>query len=143
LREFRKMGFKLIVVSNQSGIARGLVQIENLHKIHARMQDIVAAEGLCFDAFYFSPHGPDSDHPTRKPNPGMVEQAIKEHDIDRSKSWMIGDRMLDVECGNRAGLKTILLGEKEHPKDFEYKEPTHVANELDLAADFIKSYIHT
>jgi D-glycero-D-manno-heptose 1,7-bisphosphate phosphatase len=109
LKELQTMGYKLIVVTNQSGIARGIVSEENLHKIHRRINEFLLPQGITIDAYYFSPHAADSDHPTRKPNPGMIEQAIKDHKVNRAKSWMIGDRMSDVQAGHNAKMRTVLL----------------------------------
>jgi len=136
LKALKDAGYLLIVVTNQSGIARGLVQEENLHKIHERLQEMVKPHGVQFDGFYFSPHAADSDHPTRKPNPGMLEQAIREHGIDRSKSWMVGDKMIDVEAGNRANVKSILVNSNEKLQDFAYSPPTFIGD-LKQAAGFI------
>lgn len=110
LKALKKKGYLLIVVTNQSGIARGLVQKENLKKIHERMQELLKIENIQIDGFYYSPHAADSNHPMRKPNPGMLLQAAKEHRIDLAASFMIGDKPLDVEAGHRAGVKSILLG---------------------------------
>lgn len=110
LKELKNAGYLLIVVTNQSGIARGLVQKENLEKIHQRMQEILKIENIQIDGFYYSPHAADSNHPMRKPNPGMLLQAAKEHRIDLAASFMIGDKSIDVEAGHRAGVKSILIG---------------------------------
>jgi D,D-heptose 1,7-bisphosphate phosphatase len=136
LKKFVAMGFKLIVITNQSGIARGLVTETNLIKIHERITADLAREGLRIDGYYHSPHAADSNHPTRKPNPGMIEQAIREHDIDRSRSWMIGDRMGDVGAGFNAQLKTILLTTSQEP--IATPRPDHICADLNMAADFIE-----
>lgn len=116
LKMFRDMGFQLIVVTNQSGIARGLVTEENLKKIHQRISTDLARHNILITAFYHCPAAADSDHPDRKPNPGMIEAAIRDHDVDRSQSWMMGDKMLDVQAGYNANVRTILLTtSKEEP----------------------------
>ena len=109
LKTLSDLGFYLVIVTNQSGVARGLVQLENLEKIHARMQELLAPHNLKINGFFFSPHLDDNE-PSRKPNPGMLEEAMKKISILRAQSWMIGDRMTDVEAGRRAGVKTVLLG---------------------------------
>ncbi len=113
LQRLKQAGYLLVIVTNQSGIARGLVQVENLHKIHARMQEILKPHGVQIDDFYYSPHAADSNHATRKPNPGMLEEAIAKWNIDRSRSWMIGDKMIDVEAGYRAQTQTILVNSQD------------------------------
>ncbi len=109
LARLRDAGFLLIVVTNQSGIARGLVQTENLVRIHEKMQSELAKHGLEISRYYHSPHLPESDHPTRKPNPGMLLQAIQDFHLDREQTWMVGDKPSDIEAGRRAGVRSILL----------------------------------
>ena len=109
LAKLQKAGFLLIVITNQSGIARGLVTEANLKAIHDRMQTLLKVHGVIIDAFYHSPHAADSNHPMRKPNPGMFVLAAQEHRISLTESFMIGDKAIDVEAGQRAGAKSILL----------------------------------
>ncbi len=125
--------FLLIVVTNQSGIARGLVQVENLHLIHEKMQAVLKPHGVQINAFYYSPHAADSNHPLRKPNPGMLIQAAKDHRIDLDASYMIGDKPIDVEAGHRAGVKSILISEEAS----ETTTPDFVASDLLVAAHWI------
>lgn len=133
LAELQRAGFLLIVVTNQSGIARGLVTEENLQAIHEQMQALLKSHGVSIDAFYHSPHAANSHHPMRKPNPGMLDQAAKEHRISLSESFMIGDKPIDVEAGHRAGTKSILLSD-EIP---ETCSPEYVTADLTAAALWI------
>jgi D-glycero-D-manno-heptose 1,7-bisphosphate phosphatase len=110
LRGLRDRGMMLIVISNQSGIARGLITREQHELVDARMQELLAAEGVPLDAAYYCPHGPEDDCACRKPRPGMIEQAIREHAIDPARSIMIGDKLSDVAAGQAAGCITGLLG---------------------------------
>ena len=112
----RAMGYKLVVVSNQSAVARGIVTEEVLTQIHNRLEQLLAQEGASIDRIYFCPYHPegaiakyrrDSDH--RKPNPGMLLDAGKDMDIDLNQSWMVGNSPSDIEAGVRAGCKTILI----------------------------------
>jgi len=112
----RVMGYKLVVVSNQSAVARGIVTEEVLTQIHKRLEQLLAQEGASIDRIYFCPYHPegaiakyrrDSDH--RKPNPGMLLDAGKDMDIDLNQSWMVGNSPSDIEAGVRAGCKTILI----------------------------------
>lgn len=116
LKMFRDMGFQLIVVTNQSGIARGLVTEENLKKIHQRINTDLARHNLTITAFYHCPEAADSDHPDRKPNPGMLEAAIRDHNVDRTRSWMAGDKDIDVQAGKNAGVRTILIASSTPPE---------------------------
>lgn len=134
LKKLKQAGYLLIIITNQSGVARGLVQTENIFKIHERMDEILKPHGLTFDGLYFSPHAADSDHPQRKPNAGMIEDAIREHRIDRSRSWMLGDKPSDVIAGQRAHLHTVLLEETPSVMD---PAPTYSTPDLLTASKFI------
>lgn len=113
----RDLGYDFVVVTNQSGVARGIVEIENLHEVHRRMQASFLEVNVDFLGFYYAPYLPSTDHPLRKPNPGMLMQAAKEFGIDLKNSWMVGDRMTDVEAGHRAGTKSIFIGTTEKISD--------------------------
>lgn len=135
LRLLKDTGYVFCIATNQSGVARGIVQIENLDKIHAIIANDFAAHGIEFAAFYYAPYSAESNHRMRKPNPGMLEAGALDHDIDLSQSWMIGDRMSDVEAGHRAGSRTVLLAGTDTPEAFpEWAPPTIVANGLLEAA---------
>jgi len=121
LIELRSMGYKLIVVSNQSGVARGIVTEKVLTDIHKRLEQLLAEKGASLDRIYYCPYHPDGAIPQyrknsedRKPNPGMLLSAGKELDIDLRKSWMIGNGPGDIEAGFRAGCKTILVDSPGH-----------------------------
>jgi D-glycero-D-manno-heptose 1,7-bisphosphate phosphatase len=102
-------GYLIFLVTNQSGVARKLVQEENVKKINSIIIDDFASHGTVISGAYYCPHPVDGGCICRKPNGGMLIQAAKEHDVDLKKSWMVGDRMSDVEAGRRAGSKGILL----------------------------------
>ena len=124
LRILKENDFKLIVISNQPVIARGLATEEEVEKINEEINLQIKKEvGIGIDKFYFCPHHPNANLEKyrilcncRKPSPGLILQAAKEFDIDLSKSWMIGDRTSDVATGKNAGCKTILI-EKEYSKN--------------------------
>lgn len=116
LIQLKKMGYLLVVVSNQSGVARGLVTEEVLQQIHHQLKKLLADEGAYLDAIYYCPFHPEGVIPKyrcesdlRKPNPGMLLKAAQDLSIDLSRSWMIGDSFRDIEAGIRAGCKTILI----------------------------------
>jgi D,D-heptose 1,7-bisphosphate phosphatase len=130
LAVLRKMGYKLIIVSNQSAVARGIVTEEVLGKIHQQMKLLLSREGASVDAIYYCPYHPDgvieeyrkvSD--MRKPEPGMLLKAAKDMDIDLERSWMIGDKYDDVKAGQKAGCKTILINNPAKPKNRGSKDP--------------------
>jgi histidinol-phosphate phosphatase family protein len=117
LRALREAGWRLIVVSNQSGIARGMFPLERLHAIHDRLRELLAQEGVVLDALYFCPHHPRGttepfntacDH--RKPSPGMLLSAASEFSLDLHDCWMVGDKESDVQAAHQAGCRAVLLG---------------------------------
>lgn len=109
-------GYLLFVISNQSGVARGLFPEEALTPVFARLNDLLAAGGIEATAHYYCPHHPQGVVPAyqqdcscRKPSPGMILKAAQEHDLDLAVSWVVGDILDDVEAGRRAGCRTVLL----------------------------------
>lgn len=106
-------GFKIIVITNQSGISRGFFTKEILEKIHKKMMKELSKKGASIDGLYYCPHHPDDNCNCRKPKTGMFEEAIKDHKIDVTESYVIGDRMLDVEAGYKLGCKTVLVPERK------------------------------
>ena len=107
LRRLREAGYRIFVVSNQSGIGRGLITGEQYRAVQAELLAQIG-EGLV-DASYFCPDAPGTPSKRRKPEPGMVLEAAAEFDVDLARSYMIGDKSADVECGQRAGVRTILV----------------------------------
>ncbi len=106
----KKAGYLAIITSNQQGIGKGLMTEEQLEKVHVHMQNQVKKlTGFKFDDIFVCTELAEANSHCRKPNPGMIEEAVKKWDIDTSQSWMIGDRASDVIAGKRGGLKTILL----------------------------------
>ena len=117
IASLRGLGYSIIVVTNQGGVARGAYSEQDVDEVHQRINELVkASSGARIDRFYYCPYHPDGsvdrykrEHPWRKPAPGMLLQAAKDMDIDMSQSWMIGDQARDIEAGNAAGVRTILL----------------------------------
>lgn len=105
LRRLKSNGFKLIIITNQSGIGRGLFTIEQYRAVEAEVLRELG-DGL-IDATYFCPDVPGQHSSCRKPAPGMIVQATREHRIDLSRSFFIGDKEVDAECGRNAGVRTI------------------------------------
>ncbi len=129
LRRLRDEGFDFVVVTNQSGVARGLVDTRNLHEIHRRIRDEFSRHGVNILDFLYAPYMTDTNHFLRKPNPGMLLEAAVNFKIHLGESWMVGDRMTDVEAGHRAGTRSILLGDNESPIGSEFKPPAaHVSD---------------
>ena len=109
LKRLGQAGYLLIIATNQSGIGRGLYSVADMERVHRRLEDDLAKEGVKLAAIYFCPHGPDADCACRKPRTGMLLQAAREHDLDLSKSWMIGDKCSDIEAGRMANMMTALV----------------------------------
>jgi len=118
VQRFRAMGYKVIVTSNQSGLARGIFDEAALSAVHDRMIELLNTQGAELDDAYYCPYlpGPEArvesyrvDSDQRKPGPGMLLTAARTHDLDLRRCWMIGDSPSDVEAGHRAGCRTILL----------------------------------
>jgi D-glycero-D-manno-heptose 1,7-bisphosphate phosphatase len=152
LIELRNMGYKLAVVSNQSGVARGIVTEQVLGEIHDRLKTLLAEKGAHLDAIYYCPYHPEGIIPKyrresdlRKPSPGMILQAAKEMDLDLSQSWAIGNSDRDIEAGRRAGCKTIMLetlGRNKNPVP-SLAKPDYRAVNLKEAVNIIKKYHRT
>jgi histidinol-phosphate phosphatase family protein len=116
LRLLRELGYRLFVVSNQSGVARGLFDEAALPPLFASLADMVEQAGARLDGWYWCPHHPQGVLEThalecgcRKPQPGMLLRAAREHGVDLARSWMVGDILDDVEAGRRAGCRTVLV----------------------------------
>jgi len=152
LRLLKRAGYRLIVVSDQSGVARGYFKEEALGAVKEKLQGLLAPFGAVLDGFYYCPHLPPPQgvvHPydikcdCRKPEAGMIFNAAKDLDIDLSRSWMVGDVLKDVEAGNRAGIRTVLVdngGETEWKWENVSRRPDFVVSDLLQAAQTILAY---
>jgi D-glycero-D-manno-heptose 1,7-bisphosphate phosphatase len=116
LRRFQDAGWELVVITNQSGLARGYFTEDDLAKMHAWLREMLGEWGIELNSIQFCPHHIEGVIPhlavacdCRKPEPGMLLNAARERDIDLTRSWMIGDILDDVEAGNRAGCRTALV----------------------------------
>src|SRR5262249_10884291 len=116
VRSLSAAGFRLVVITNQSGVARGLFPISALGPVRTRVEELVRQAGAEIAGFYFCPplrrgsvREYTIDSACRKPAPGLILQAASEHHIELAESWMVGDKWDDVEAGRRAGCRTVLL----------------------------------
>jgi histidinol-phosphate phosphatase family protein len=130
-----------IVISNQSGVARGYFTGEDVEKFQSILAGILNKNGIKIDSWRFCPHGPDDDCMCRKPKPGMILDEAQKYSIDLARSWMIGDKRSDIAAGRAAGLKTILVmtGYGGSEPDAEPVEPDFVADNLKMAIEIIRS----
>jgi D,D-heptose 1,7-bisphosphate phosphatase len=109
IRLLNEHGFKVVVITNQSGVARGYFTEDMLSRIHRKMQGDLAERGASVDAIYYCPHHPDNNCDCRKPKPTMLFQAARDLDIDLRKSYVIGDSDMDTKMGREAGCFTIRI----------------------------------
>jgi len=146
LSTLKKYGFLLIVISNQSGIARGMMTREDVDCVNEKINSLLSEHKVKIDAFYYCPAHPDysseEECGCRKPSTKLLMEAAKEFNINLEKSYFIGDSVSDVQCGKNAGIKTILVrtGKGEESFSILQKEnnfPTFVANNLINACTFI------
>ncbi|HEY6540088.1 MAG TPA: HAD family hydrolase [Ktedonobacteraceae bacterium] len=147
LRGLQNAGFLLVVITNQAGIARGYLTEADLEQMHAYLRSELAKEGVRLDAIYYCPHhieGVVKEYARscacRKPQPGMLLQAAADLDLDLRRSWFVGDILDDVEAGNRARCRTILvdLGTEALP-DQSVRTPQFVARNTRHALRIIKA----
>lgn len=147
LRRLNEAGFHFVIVTNQSGVARGLFPEQALEPVARRLGEMIQqATGAVIEGFYYCPHHPQGTVPQyavpcscRKPQPGMLLRAAADLGINLRHAWMVGDLLNDIEAGNRAGCRTILVdrgGETEwHPGP--YRTPNFYARDLEGAAEII------
>lgn len=110
-----RAGYKVFIVTNQRGIATHKVKTSDLLEIHDRMRREFARDGAVISQIYYCPHDLPADCGCRKPQPGMLQRAAKEHNLDLTASWMVGDSLSDVNAGERAGCRSILLTHDPSP----------------------------
>ena len=145
LQRLRDAGYRLVVVTNQGGVARGRYEEEDVDRVHreiAGLVDLAADRRGLIDRFYYCPFHPEAvvdayrrEHPWRKPQPGMLLQASRDLGIDLRSSWMVGDQPRDVQAGAAAGCRTILIGpSRELEADIA---PTAIANDFTDAVDIV------
>ena len=117
IKKLSEAGYRVVVVSNQPGIAKGQISQQTFDDIRQKMREELAGQGAHVDGEYYCFHHPEGrvdglkvNCECRKPKPGLLLQAASEHDIDLSRSWMVGDGLTDVRAGKSAGCKTMLVG---------------------------------
>jgi D,D-heptose 1,7-bisphosphate phosphatase len=149
LKILQELGYKLIIITGQSGIGRGKYTEAQYHLFMQEMDTRLKAEGIKIEKDYFCPHHPEKaideykkDCECRKPKTGMLEQAVQDFDLDISQCWALGDKMSDIEMGQRGGCKTILVltgnAGKEEGANPNIK-PDYTAENLEAAANYIKN----
>jgi D-glycero-D-manno-heptose 1,7-bisphosphate phosphatase len=154
IKLMRDSGFKIIVITNQSQISRGIATQDAVDNIHANMKKALEERGVVIDAIYLCTHHPDENCNCRKPKPGMVEQAAKDLDIDLLQSYVVGDAAKDIMMGNAVGCKTVFVktgemetgetivlenGELENKKNNIKVKPDKIVETIVEAAEWIAS----
>jgi D-glycero-D-manno-heptose 1,7-bisphosphate phosphatase len=133
IAEFNRFGYKVMIVTNQRGVATGKIQLTKVKEIHTRLREVIAGHGGKISGIYFCPHDTLEGCTCRKPKPGMLLQAAAEHKLRLSKCWMVGDASTDIAAGKSAGCKTALITRSEGFQRWTEK-PDIWAKSLALAA---------
>lgn len=144
-RLLQGQGFRLVVVSNQSGVARGFLTEAMLQQIQLRLETLLKAEGVTVSGMYYCPHHPEGAPPyrqacdCRKPKGGLVERAVRDHGIDLSRSYVIGDQQSDIELAQRMGMPAVLVltGQGRISLTSGQIHPDYIAPDLAAAARWI------
>lgn len=141
LKKLKDFGLGLLVVTNQAGVGRGYFNLQDLKLIHKRMIDLLAIEGVTLDGIYFCPHIPEDNCNCRKPKLGLIEKAVKEHNFDPKVSFVIGDKAIDIELGQKMRAATFLVrtGYGAEVEKQNLIKPDHTADDLLQASDIIKT----
>ena len=123
LGALRQAGFQLFIVSNQSGVGRGYFTMADVERVNARLLQELASEKVWFEKIYIAPEAPGMPSPGRKPSPQFLFDARDEFGLDLAQSYMIGDKLIDLECGWNAGVKKSILVRTGYGAEFERAEP--------------------
>ncbi len=144
IRLVNASGMKVVVTSNQSGIARGYITEEFVRGVHDRINELLQAEGARIDGFYFCPHHPvygsgiyKQDCECRKPKPGLLLQAAVEMNIDLARSYIIGDMLKDIEAGKKAGVRGILVKTGYGENIVRTDMPAYIAEDILEAVNWL------
>jgi D-glycero-D-manno-heptose 1,7-bisphosphate phosphatase len=136
IRQLNEAEIPVVVITNQSGIARDIFPESLVHQVHKKMISQLAAGGAWIDAIYFCPHKTEDACECRKPNPGLLERAAREHGLDLANSWVVGDRYADLEMAHAVGARSILVmtgygrGEYELHREKWPRQPDVLAENL-------------
>ena len=142
ISKLTKAGFRIFIVTNQSCIGKGIVTLKAVEEIHRRMLQEIASSGGNIEKIYICPHRPDEGCSCRKPGRGLLLQVKKEVNVDLEDSYLVGDTIIDVEMGNSAGCRTIIVRtgrglEKIEKSENSHIKPDYIVSNLREAADLI------
>jgi D-glycero-D-manno-heptose 1,7-bisphosphate phosphatase len=147
LKRLSDAGFKLFIVSNQSGVGRGYFTLADVDKVNQHLCDELASDGIEFVKIYIAPEAPDKPSRRRKPSPQFLFDARDEFDLDLAESFMVGDKLIDLECGWNAGVKKSILVRTGYGAETERAAANKFASavivdDLKGAADWILGALH-
>lgn len=137
LKRLQSAGFKLFIVSNQSGVGRGYFTLSDVERVNRHISDTFASEGVRFEKIYVAPEAPEQPSRGRKPSPRFLFDAREEFGLDLSASFIIGDKLIDLECGWNAGVRKSLLVRTGYGAELERSSPNKLSGAIivdDLAA---------
>lgn len=142
LKQLQAMGLPLVVVSNQSGVGRGLFGMDAVHAVNARVGELLAEEGIRIEAWYCCPHAPTQMCNCRKPLPGMALQAASDLGLDLTRSVVIGDKRSDVELAHAVGGVGILVltGHADADRNWAERQSIPMARDLAEAAEIVARF---
>jgi len=132
--------YEMVVISNQSLVGRGIMALEDVLTLNRQILDVFESQGVQFEGAYICPHAPEDDCDCRKPKPGMVLRAAREHDLDLGSSYFVGDALTDMEAAEAAGVKGILVRTGRGSRTIEELGPEvrwPIASDLDEAVSII------
>mgnify|MGYP002344231734 CR=1 FL=1 len=145
LRHFHALGLGLVVITNQAGVGRGFFDLDRLDQIHTRLSELLKVEGVVLDGIYFCPHHPDDGCTCRKPQPELLLRAARDHDFIPAESFVIGDKLVDINLGKNVNATTLLVRtgygdgvSKQQPAIWDY-----VVDDLRDAANLIEGLLNT
>lgn len=142
LKALQNAGYKLIIVSNQSGVGRGYFTLADVHRVNGRLLELLAKDGVRLEKIYIATEAPEIPSHGRKPSPQFLFDARDEFGLELAGSYMVGDKLIDLECGSNAGVKRSLLVRTGYGARFEQDAPKKiermmVVNDLAAAAEWI------
>ncbi len=145
LRRLQEAGYGLFLVTNQSGIGRGYYTEADMHRVHARLLDLLALHGVRFEHIYYAPEAPDQPSRGRKPSPQFLFDARDRFGVDLARSYVVGDKFSDLECGWNAGVKQSILVRTGYGAEVERTAGPQLAravivDHVPAAADWILSH---